>query len=740
MYVLKGVTNMNRFFNRALSLALLLVLLFNLSCTSGARPQQEEPLISPQQNQLQQPTQNWTGDGGRGMSITIIDPRPIGLTENENHLPLLVQREFVSSFSNFSAIEVLDYERLPDLYDVLLSGYFDEDAGMDLGHLTTTTHIMSGSITRTATGYALHMNITRNADKMTTASYSDTFTFEELDNLTGIRRASSELLRRMGVTLTATAQAELTRVATTNQMIGRTAQARGITEQRHGAEAGALTFYSMAAAFDPTLLDAVNRYSILHANISSGNMGDDIREDIEWRRRWVERLTETEQFFNSFHRTESMPYTLFYVFDDIRRGAINYRDETVPLSIETHLHGSCIWTISIERALQAVYDGLHATGKASDWGLANWPRQGVTNLNAFARRSNNFSVVFELLNNRNTVIGRQTLQSSGFWELNWSGRPVINVHASDRRTLNFQNVSANDITNNLTIRAVSVNGQDAEIASRNRVLQIRAITRNEFNRNNSYRFAKGEIQGFTNHTTNAGALFIPDTIWGDPVISIGQAAFRNTGLTSVTISDGVTSVGANAFEHNQLTSVTFGSTATSVGLNAFANNRGHSGGFEVALTDHGRSLTIINYTGNHNGQIPSQINGMPVTRIGERAFANKQLTSVSIPNGVTIIDEMAFGDNRLTSITIGENVVMARNSFGITDNFRYFYTQSGRIAGTYTLGPTDWIAPGEDVARTTRNQNIRSRNQNIRSWVMLGLLAAGAIGGIYLLSLMSDPL
>ena len=40
------------------------------------------------------------------------------------------------------------------------------------------------------------MQINRTADKMTIASYSGTFTFAELDNLTGIRQASLELLEK----------------------------------------------------------------------------------------------------------------------------------------------------------------------------------------------------------------------------------------------------------------------------------------------------------------------------------------------------------------------------------------------------------------------------------------------------------------------------------------------------------------------------------------------------------------
>jgi hypothetical protein len=83
------------------------------------------------------PEPYFTGDGGKGTSIAILAPRAKGLAEDQEYLPALVQREFVSNFSGYSAMEVLDRERLDDQYAELLSGYYDDaaEAGLDLGHL-----------------------------------------------------------------------------------------------------------------------------------------------------------------------------------------------------------------------------------------------------------------------------------------------------------------------------------------------------------------------------------------------------------------------------------------------------------------------------------------------------------------------------------------------------------------------------------------------------------------------------
>jgi len=108
-------------------------------------------------------------------------------------------------------------------------------------------------------------------------------------------------------------------------------------------------------------------------------------------------------------------------------------------------------------------------------------------------------------------------------------------------------------------------------------------------------------------------VIIPSTIGGNPVTIIGDGAFNENQLTSVTIPNSVTSIGEMAFFSNQLTSLTIGNSVTSIGEMAFGSNK---------LS----ALTIPN----------------SVTTISHSAFRGNQLTSVTIPDSVTSLSSVAF--------------------------------------------------------------------------------------------------
>ncbi|GHV69822.1 hypothetical protein AGMMS49928_14120 [Spirochaetia bacterium] len=665
---------------RTFLLAVLLPFLLTTCASSGAGgggPSPDKAPVSAGAAQAENPF--YSGSGGSGLSIAILPPQGVGLPEDLAYLPALVQGEFVSNFSGYSAIRVLDRVTLDDQFAELQSGYYLDDAEgvITLGHLPPTTHIMMGRITKTATGYTLQITVAKTADGATEASYSGTCTVAELDNFTGIRRSSLELLGKMRVELTERSRTELAGAAAQQSVNAQTALAQGITAQRGGTEVAALTYFNMAASFDTSLQEAASRASVMTANISSGNIGADVRNDIQWRRDWITRLTETEQYFDNFFKTSSPPFVLYYG-TTLERGSVNYQTETLPLSFEVNLHTPSEWFTSVEKAVQALVDGLNATERKQVWGIGEWPKTAATSLAPFSNGRKNFSVVFELVNDQNRVIGRQTVQLGSYWQCNIGNSITIDHPVDNVQTVTFDAVKADDLTDTLSIRIAGVNGADPQITAQSNNLQIISVLGG--GRNSNLEIQNGVLKGFIDKSKASPNLVIHIPVRpGEQVTSIGEKAFERNQLTSVVIPNSVTSIGEKAFERNQLTSVVIPNSLTSIGESAFANNRLTS----VVIPN---SLTSIRYETFARNQLTSVVIPNSVTSIEMDAFLNNRLASVVIPNSVTGLHFRSFADNQLTTVTIGANVVLVkyRKYDSIGFGFESYYKRHGKKAGTYT--------------------------------------------------------
>ncbi|HTY46071.1 MAG TPA: leucine-rich repeat domain-containing protein, partial [Methanomassiliicoccales archaeon] len=162
--------------------------------------------------------------------------------------------------------------------------------------------------------------------------------------------------------------------------------------------------------------------------------------------------------------------------------------------------------------------------------------------------------------------------------------------------------------------------------------------------------------------TNLTAVEIPDS-----VTSIGQYAFYGcTSLASLTISQQVASIGYVAFYHcSSLTTVAIPSNVTTIGIAAFAacdsltainvdaGNANYSS-IDGVLYDKAVT-TLIQCPAGKTGDfvIPDS-----VTTIGPTAFYYcVSITSVAIPDNVTTISRHAFYQcSSLTTVTIPTNV------------------------------------------------------------------------------------
>ena len=687
---------MKRLTSTILSLAAVIILgAGGCGTTGSAGGQEAAPASGPTEQTIL-----FTGEGGRGISLAILAPKAQGLSNTQNYIPALVQGEFVSNFSGYSAMSVMDRENLDKVYAELLSGYYDDDdeAGLDLGHLTATDYLMTGNITKTETGYALQMQITKTADKMTAASYSGTCTFAELDNLTGVRRTSLDLLGKMGVQLTAQAQSELSGAAAAHEVQGQTALAQGITAQRGGTEVAALSYYFQAASYDPSLTEAASRVNILSANITSGNMGEDIRNDIQWRDQWRARLVEAEQSYADYIKQQPR-YSLVYDAD-LTHGETNYSNNTAPISgVTLDLLPDAAWfnaAGSVVRMINVVQEGLLATKQAEKWGL-NWPRSTIGN-SPFGDRDQRFEVTVELVNSDGKTIGSERITMRSGYDVGWSEGTLRRLVPRLRgvQNLGFSRVNAYDITTNLAVKIARIDGVDAETAAKNKGINIlreaeyaqlpdviaeldsRAVARFMQDIEIS---TSGEI---TAYNGAGGRIVIPASIFGLPVTAIGKDAFTEIEVKYAHNMSTGAETPYNSYVGKKITGVIIPNSVTSIGENAFRMN--------LVFDD----MNVI--------IIPNS-----VTSIGEFAFEGTGLTGVTIQNDRISLGLGAFCSNPLTSITIPDNLTLPRarvgggsdvgvfsnySTFFSSNGFESYYEKNGKKAGTYTR-------PGADSKKWT---------------------------------------
>jgi len=156
-------------------------------------------------------------------------------------------------------------------------------------------------------------------------------------------------------------------------------------------------------------------------------------------------------------------------------------------------------------------------------------------------------------------------------------------------------------------------------------------------------------------------VIIPNGVTG-----IGDGAFVDTGITSVTIPNSVKSIGGNAFAGTAISSITIPDSVTNIESAAFLECRNlttinvDSGNANLSSSDgilFNKNKTVIKkYPAKKTGSTFTIPNG--VTTIEGAAFDNcTSLTSITIPNSVTKIEGYAFiGCTNLTSITIPNGV------------------------------------------------------------------------------------
>ena len=612
---------------------------------------QPTPLKTSSDSQLSQ--KNYRSNDGKGKSLGILIPESEGLSKELLYVPTLVQGYLVTNISKYSAISVLSRVDLDKVIAETLNPTYEDSEGIiRLGHIAQVGFIMTGKIIKNSIGYVLQINVTDTSNAQTVASYSGTCTVDQLDDQTAVKLATKELLTQMGVSLTSEAITDLGNPASKLNINGQTLLAQGITTEKQGGTiVEALSYYYQAMTFDPLLIEAENRASILSRNINSGNVREDARADIAWRNDWIAQLTETENYFDNFFKTYNQPYALIYS-TDFKYGQIDYKTETMPISFTVNFREYANWTDIVIKLVQTMFDGLNKTGRKNIWELGNWPQKRVSNLNPFQNTNNDFIITVELVNSDEKIINRQNFTVRGSWTFDFSSGIKLSSSTSDQQTITFSGVNINDITDILTIRFSTINRRPVNSSENNNVLMI--TTREDYRDINGFDYYGFGIDGFNRN-------------------NIDRSGYNRLGF--------------NGEGYNRAGYDRYGFTREEIDQFVCIDGK----------------ITSYNGPSNSTLRIPQFIKGITVTYISTGAFSRyykENCKELIIPNSVIRIESGVFNRfNNLEKITIGGSVRLGRTDFKMNNlysntqtpssayslpvDFEDYYINTSSRAGTY---------------------------------------------------------
>ena len=167
------------------------------------------------------------------------------------------------------------------------------------------------------------------------------------------------------------------------------------------------------------------------------------------------------------------------------------------------------------------------------------------------------------------------------------------------------------------------------------------------------------------------SVTIPSTISGKTVLKIGNSAFKEKNITSVTIPNTVTEIGYDAFYKDSITSLTIPSSVKQINDSAFYQNNISTLTLNEGITYIGShvfyqnklttlktpsSLTKINYSAFYQNNISTLILNEGLTYIGSSAFYQNKLTTLKTPSTLITIGDSAFKENNISSLTLNSGL------------------------------------------------------------------------------------
>lgn len=148
-------------------------------------------------------------------------------------------------------------------------------------------------------------------------------------------------------------------------------------------------------------------------------------------------------------------------------------------------------------------------------------------------------------------------------------------------------------------------------------------------------------------------VVIPSNVAGVEITVIGESAFENLQITSVTLPETLIKIEQFAFNKNNIEKVVFPEKVTYIGKNAFSNNKLTSIEFKSKKVEFGETPFNNNQLDDKNAFIYDMTYGDNTHIV---SYAGKNRENVVIPKGVTDIGAYSFSDLEIKKLTLNKEL------------------------------------------------------------------------------------
>lgn len=207
------------------------------------------------------------------------------------------------------------------------------------------------------------------------------------------------------------------------------------------------------------------------------------------------------------------------------------------------------------------------------------------------------------------------------------------------------------------------------------------------------------------------------------VTTIDGTAFINNKLENIIIPNSVTKIIGSAFNYNQLTSIIIPESVTEIGSDSIKYNPKLS----KIIVDSNNS--VYDSRNDSNAIIETSTNKLikgckntiipdSVTAIGSGAFGGVGLLNITIPESVTIIGVAAFMENNLTNVVIPNSVTTIGNNAFRFNNLNYVLINSNSklrtiSQGAFSSSNNTYLSGGVPLVD---NPNLKIYNNSVKAF------------------------